>query len=223
MGMDLALQDRRRLRTRQALQAALVGLVEERGFATLTIQDIADQADVARATFYLNYPDKNSLLFDTLKTLHIIMLRQVEDLTLDEINRRALILRITFEHVEAYHGFYRALLEEHQTRGMVLDYVRRYIVFATLKMWMPHLPFLDRLVAEMFANSTTGSLLGLIAWWLENERPYPPAEMAHRIRQMLGRPAQRLIPDIDQRYFEIFDKRLQMDIALQALIDYPLA
>ncbi len=53
--------DRRVRRTRELLQQALIALVGERRYETITIRDITDRADVARATFYLHYTDKDDL------------------------------------------------------------------------------------------------------------------------------------------------------------------
>src|SRR5271157_1819235 len=54
--------DRRSLRTRKLLWHALIALIQEKDYAEITIQDIADRADVNRVTFYLHYRDKQDLL-----------------------------------------------------------------------------------------------------------------------------------------------------------------
>ncbi|WP_240999879.1 helix-turn-helix domain-containing protein, partial [Streptomyces sp. Tu 4128] len=54
-------EDRRTRRSRRALGAALVELVLERGFTALTVEDITERADVARATFYAHFRDKEDL------------------------------------------------------------------------------------------------------------------------------------------------------------------
>jgi len=53
--------DRRVRRARALLQQALIDLVGERRYEAITIRDITDRADVARATFYLHYTDKDDL------------------------------------------------------------------------------------------------------------------------------------------------------------------
>ena len=54
--------DPRVLRSRQMLMESLVRLLTRKEFADISIQEIADEATLNRATFYLHYPDKNALL-----------------------------------------------------------------------------------------------------------------------------------------------------------------
>jgi AcrR family transcriptional regulator len=54
--------DRRTQRTRHQLGRALVGLVEEKRFDDITVQDVIDRADVGRSTFYTHFRDKEDLL-----------------------------------------------------------------------------------------------------------------------------------------------------------------
>jgi AcrR family transcriptional regulator len=54
--------DPRILRSRQMLMEALAKLLDRKEFEDISIQEIADEATLNRATFYLHYPDKNALL-----------------------------------------------------------------------------------------------------------------------------------------------------------------
>jgi AcrR family transcriptional regulator len=54
--------DRRQRKSRAALQAALTTLIARKAYAEITIDDVAETADVARATFYAHYNDKTALL-----------------------------------------------------------------------------------------------------------------------------------------------------------------
>src|ERR1700740_1460321 len=54
--------DPRILRSRRMLMEALVRLLNKKEFDAISIQEIADEAPLNRATFYLHYPDKNALL-----------------------------------------------------------------------------------------------------------------------------------------------------------------
>jgi AcrR family transcriptional regulator len=54
--------DPRILRSRRMLMEALARLLTKKEFEDVSVQEIADEATLNRATFYLHYPDKNALL-----------------------------------------------------------------------------------------------------------------------------------------------------------------
>jgi AcrR family transcriptional regulator len=54
--------DPRIVRSRHMLMEALSKLLTQKSFDDISIQEIADEATLNRATFYLHYPDKNALL-----------------------------------------------------------------------------------------------------------------------------------------------------------------
>src|ERR1700683_3637365 len=57
-------QERRKRRTRQAIQKAALDLFAERGYRETTINDIADRAEVAPRTVTVHFPAKAELLLD---------------------------------------------------------------------------------------------------------------------------------------------------------------
>jgi AcrR family transcriptional regulator len=54
--------DPRILRSRRMLMDALARLLMRKEFEDISVQEIADEATLNRATFYLHHPDKNALL-----------------------------------------------------------------------------------------------------------------------------------------------------------------
>jgi AcrR family transcriptional regulator len=54
--------DPRILRSRRMLMDSLVKLLTKKDFEDISVQEIADEATLNRATFYLHYSDKNALL-----------------------------------------------------------------------------------------------------------------------------------------------------------------
>jgi AcrR family transcriptional regulator len=61
-GTTVETTDPRILRTRRMLMDAFFRLLNHKQFEDISIQEIADEATLNRATFYLHYPDKNALL-----------------------------------------------------------------------------------------------------------------------------------------------------------------
>ena len=60
---------RRVARTKAAIEDAFVQLVLERGYERVAVEDITDRADLARATFYAHYPNKEAGLFSVFNRL----------------------------------------------------------------------------------------------------------------------------------------------------------
>ncbi|MFA6587331.1 MAG: TetR/AcrR family transcriptional regulator [Bacilli bacterium] len=55
-------QDRRCLKTKKAIQDALISLITEKDYSEIRVTDIVKRADVGRKTFYLHYDNKEDVL-----------------------------------------------------------------------------------------------------------------------------------------------------------------
>lgn len=102
-------QERRKRRTRQAIQAAALELFAERGYRETTIKDIADRADVAPRTVTLHFPTKEELLFD------------VEPFTLDSLSKRLAARGPHESALEALRDWMASTMTEAETSGADLD------------------------------------------------------------------------------------------------------
>ena len=72
---------RKRLATRQAISDVATHLFMERGFDRVTIDEIADAADVGRMTVFNHFPRKEDMFFDREQEAH--------DLAFDAVRSRA--------------------------------------------------------------------------------------------------------------------------------------
>ncbi len=61
---QLSAREAQRRESRRALQAAATELVRQRGFAAVTVDDVAAAAGVSRRTFFNHFPTKAAALFD---------------------------------------------------------------------------------------------------------------------------------------------------------------
>jgi AcrR family transcriptional regulator len=79
--------DRRTIKTRKAICEAFAELLTEKQFHKITVQEIADKADVNRVTFYKHYPDVydlyNKIEEEVLVDLGLLIL-QLNEIRSDE-------------------------------------------------------------------------------------------------------------------------------------------
>jgi AcrR family transcriptional regulator len=102
-------QERRKRRTRQAIQAAALELFAEHGYGDTTINDIAERADVAPRTVTVHFPAKGELLFDA------------EPFTLDSLSERLATRPPHESALEALRDWMAATMTAAETAGTELD------------------------------------------------------------------------------------------------------
>jgi AcrR family transcriptional regulator len=173
-------EDRRIQRTRQMLITALLKLIEERGYDSLTVNDITEQANVGRATFYLHYQDKEQLLVESLEEM-FSQLGDSIDLLSETLGERKSITatRLVFQHFADHHRLYRVLLAE---KGAVMVFALLLKILSRVAEQNVILKDVDQpktgIPTQLVAHYVTGAILGLVVWWLNNDRPYSVEQMA---------------------------------------------
>src|SRR6185295_2039804 len=108
-------QDLRVVRTRKMLRDAMIALVIQKGFPSITVNDIVQLAMVNRATFYRHYQDKYDLVESYLDELYAeLNAAPLPALGPEEPNPHLVKL---FEHIRDNAPFYRAMLGPHGYSG----------------------------------------------------------------------------------------------------------
>ena len=157
-------------------------LIVERGYDSITIQDITDRADVSRTTFYLHFKDKDELLFTSMQVIYDGLLGGHEidpplDLDPDEV-KASDCKAGDFEHVAEYADFYRVMLSNDGSISFVwevMSYLSRMIQPMLEGGANGHTP---KLPPDMIAAFLAGGQIGITKWWLEHDMECSPQEMA---------------------------------------------
>jgi len=143
----VSLRERKKLATRRLLRRAALDLVAERGLANVTVEDIAEAAEVSPRTFFNYFPSKEAVLFggdpdraaelrdrivneapgkSALDALRAVLTRDSESMA-DELRslggdpadwlRRMKVAR-TDPHVRAAHAAQMAMMERAIAEGL---------------------------------------------------------------------------------------------------------
>lgn len=181
-------EDRRVRRTRRLLREALLGLVAEKGYDRVTVQDVIDRADLSRATFYAHFRDKDDLLISGLdeleQSLRDAMTAYVERGSLAFGEAQAAVEAL--QHVAAHRWLYRGIIAS-RAGGFVMRQVRRRLTTLVRQHFQdmvesrrssPTVP------VEVTAEFAVGGLLGALWWWLEQDSQPPPLQMGWLLEQL---------------------------------------
>ena len=180
--------DRRVRKSRQAIREAFISLVLDRGFDAVTVEDIAERADIARATFYAHYADKHDLLTTLFGEITAELAERLTDVTGAPERPRVGIPLALYEHAATYRSLYLVCLRgagDGRARAAYFDVIARgaAAVFAerlraSNQEPMHPLPFIARAYA--------GAHVALLEDWLERDDREPPHVMAERQTELLG-------------------------------------
>jgi AcrR family transcriptional regulator len=181
--------DRRVQKTRKLLQDALVELVSEKDFGSVTIQEILDRANVGRSTFYTHFQDKNELLhscFDELGKLfenhNSLLLEGNKDLK--DSNYADFTLNL-FRFVGRNHRLFKALLGRQGIaifNPPIYDYLFAYMHGAVKLLESRNKR--TSLQTEMVAHYFTSAFIGILRWWVEKDMPCTAEEMDKLFKQL---------------------------------------
>ncbi len=174
-------KDPRALRTRKALQDALVALLALEPFDRIRPQQIAARAGVARASFYLHYPSKEALLADLARDV----IRQFFDRgmqALDAGGARAAALA-DCQCIDENRNLWSALLN-----GGAQAIVREEFMFLVQNVSRQRSMPDDRLPPELSLTIANSTVIEILAWWLRQEKHYPVAFVADLIVDLVFKP-----------------------------------
>src|SRR5215207_4731977 len=104
--------DARVRRTRDALGDALIALMQEKPFETITVQEVLERAHVSRSTFYTHYSDKGDLLMSDAEEFFESLSMALSN-NGDKSNR-VFPVREFFAHLSDVQPFFRALANSAQ-------------------------------------------------------------------------------------------------------------
>ena len=164
-------QDRRSQRTRHLLGEALVALIREKDYNTITVSDIIERANVGRSTFYAHYRDKDALFVGELDRVIEILSHRIPN---QEESPFFPSLGL-FRHIGEEYELYKALLW-----GSGIDLLIKHLQKSLSNRIEQGLQKSGRefeVPLPILASFIAGSFLTLLKWWLENKMIYSPEEM----------------------------------------------
>lgn len=180
--------DRRVARTRHLLEQALLSLIKQKPFDSISVQDIIDRANVGRATFYLHYGNKEDLLgsgFAGLKAELRERQKTVRRQSGDFDQRLFAFSHYLLEHAHTHREVIPAMVGkrggaaiQHALRKLLTDLMREEVKALSAEKGSAAVPH------EATVEFLSSGLFGLLVWWLNGRMRLSVHEMNDVFRQL---------------------------------------
>ena len=176
--------DRRVIKTRKSLQAALLSLLREQPFEEIEIQAITERADTARVTFYRHYATKEELLLDVMEDIYQEMQARLQMVSVESMMdfQQTPPCQILFDFLELDRPLYKKLFMG-SVSALIQQRIRHYLV-QQIVLTLGESPRHADLPLGLIANHIASCVIGNIMWWLAEDVPYSGAYMARITHRM---------------------------------------
>lgn len=170
--------DLRIVKTHIQLWEALVGLIVEKGYEKITVNEICKTAMINRSTFYRHFEDKQDLLLRNTDEILFEMAEKaknpnaiVEDNDYSEY--------VGFLNFVGNHQFFFKIMLGSGGMQLFTDRIYSYLYEVTNQR-IRELPLKfdeSPVPLELLIHYVAGAHLSLIKWWVLNDLPCPPDQL----------------------------------------------
>lgn len=184
--MDLAHMDRRQRKTHHAIYQAFEELLAENHYATITVAQIIERADVGRSTFYAHFSTKDELLEEMCTELFAHVFEGVETDAHTHQQLETTSLEGTLAHLlchlrDSHHGVCGKLLAEGEPHFTAYFQTELEAFFAprmpARSNWVPR-DLLQALLVRSFSEAA--------GWWRAHGYDTPADQLAHWYARTMG-------------------------------------
>jgi AcrR family transcriptional regulator len=169
------------MRTREAVQDALIALARRKDYRDIRVDELCEQAGVGRSTFYQHFANK-----DDVKSRGAMRLRaQLRAIQEQSGGVPLSYLPALLAHAREFAPHYKVLGAE--ARAVSLRAVRDMLE-DLIRHDYDHLQ-LDVADRELSVQFRAGALMSALSWWLDRDAKPAPEQVARSIRRMMGLPS----------------------------------
>ncbi len=168
--------DRRQRKTRNAIFTAFSALLERKTYTSMTVQDIIDEADIGRSTFYAHFETKDELLKALCTDIfdHVFSEEVMSEEKHDFSHHSTFRDRIT-------HILYHLQEKQQSIKGLFIgecgEVFLRYLKEYLYRMFDEHINVNDTLPHDYALDIAVSSFAETVHWWLKGHSEYTPEQI----------------------------------------------
>lgn len=170
-------QDRRVLKTKALLRDAMLALMSTRGWDEITIQEICDQANVGRSTFYVHYQSKDELLSEGMNDLRDMISAQTAQTQGPGLH----FLPGLLDHMAQQRDIFRAAIGRRSGHGVARRFKKMVVQLVEIELKRRQHPAVKNPWVAMFV---AGGIVEAMTWWIDAPEPPSIKDMMRELDQL---------------------------------------
>ncbi|PHK48705.1 TetR/AcrR family transcriptional regulator [Staphylococcus edaphicus] len=175
-------QDRRVRKSQQAIKTSFLQLLSEHDFENITVQQLADLADINRGTFYAYYVDKYDLLenmenekIEDLQTfLKELYQLEKQSTSMDMVKN---IMSYLIEHIDENIDFYQLMFD--LGKVSMLQEKLYSLIYNHLSTYKGTDNKIGNMPFDYFMSYVSGAGISILKHWVKDEHRIEKAEFVH--------------------------------------------
>lgn len=183
--------DRRMQKTRAGIFSAFNRLLSRKSYTKITIQEIIDEANIGRSTFYAHFETKDDLLKAICQNLfdHIfsddLQAEETHDFSLSKGQSNSLLTHILYHLKDDEKNLHGLLGSENSDlfwnyiRQQFSRFIKNYILNVRTEKSL-HIP------DELLNSHIAGSFIELVKWWMKNGMEESPEELEKYFEMLIS-------------------------------------
>ena len=174
--------DRRIRRTHRSLHSALMSLILEKSYDSITVQEVLDRADIGRSTFYAHFAGKDELFLSGTNGLRETLEAALQNTRFNKSGHKVVIgfSRAMFEHAHEYRSMYHALLStqawplfRERLQEILQELIGRECKAEIQKIKKAN----SEVPVDLVVHYLSSAFLSVLTWWLDRKSRLTPAQI----------------------------------------------
>lgn len=179
--MTIQILDRRTQKTKNLLWESFVNLVLEKGYDSVTIQDIITRANIGRSTFYSHYESKENLLLSGQVHLFGNSFNDNENVSFPNFQNLLLHAKQNIELTKAMLKIDNSSKFTEHIHNFILDKLN-FFTLGEIKINSDY----NNLKYTLLVNSVASAIVSIIIDWIKNDVKIPQFEIEELINNIIN-------------------------------------
>lgn len=182
--------DRRMQKTRDAIFKAFTRLLSQKPYSKITIQNILDEANIGRSTFYFHFETKDMLLNEICKEIfkHIfsdhLQVEKTHDFSIDTNDSTHIITHILYhvrDDIDNLTGIFCG-----ESSDLFWNYMQmQFSLFMREQILSMKTEKSADIPNDLLIDHISSSFIALMKWWIQKGLSYKPEQIEQYFESLI--------------------------------------